>query len=161
MISGTGIFNQSLLDLIAWVEQGIAPKPSSRFSFQLPLTQVILAEQAGGRLGLQPVINLTANGNVDRATVGVNQPVNFAVKLQMPPTTGKITQYSWTIPGVTEPATVLATPQPLVNVTRTLTFATPGERVIRITVNGQRDGNNAPANQTLSPNFKEVRVVVQ
>jgi hypothetical protein len=154
-----GIFNQSLIDMIAWVEQGIAPPPSSRFTIELG--QIVLAPQAAGRLGLQPVINLSANGNVDRATVGVNQPVNLAAKLQMPPTTGKITQFSWAVNGATEAATVLPTPQPLVNVTRTFTFATPGNYIIRLNVNGQRNGIAAPADQTLAQNFKEIRVVVQ
>ena len=157
----SGIFNQSLLDLMAWAEQGIAPKPSSRFTFQLPLTQVILQPEAAGRLGLQPVINLTANGGVDVAVVGVNQPVNFVAKLQMPPTTGTITQFSWDFGSGTEAATVLASPQPLVNVTRTVTYATPGTRVVRLNVEGQRDGLAASANQTNLQNFKEVRVTVQ
>jgi hypothetical protein len=57
--------------------------------------------------------------------------------------------------------TVVAKPQPLVNVERTITFDKPGTYVIRLTVNGQREGLVAPANQTLMQNFKEVRVVVQ
>ena len=52
-------------------------------------------------------------------------------------------------------------PQPLVNVSRTMTFDKPGSYLVRLTVNGQRDGLVNPANQTLMQNFKEVRVVVQ
>jgi hypothetical protein len=79
----------------------------------------------------------------------------------MPPMTGQIVQYSWTISGAADPMTVVDKPQPLVNVNRTLSFDKPGTYVVRLTVNGQRDGLVNPANQTLLQNFKEVRVVVQ
>jgi hypothetical protein len=87
--------------------------------------------------------------------------VNFAARLEMPPKTGQIVQYGWTVAGAAEPMTVVDKPQPLVNVNRTMTFDKPGTFVVRLTVNGQRDGLVAPANQTLLQNFKEVRVVVQ
>src|SRR5579862_976070 len=100
-------------------------------------------------------MNLTANG-VDRAMVGVNQPVNLAAKIEMPPMTGQIVQYNWTVSGSADPMTVVDKPQPLVNVNRTITFDKPGTYVVKLDVNGQRDGLLAPANQTLLQNFKEV-----
>lgn len=152
------IFNQALIDMMAWAERGIEPKPSSRYT--IVNGQVILAPDAGARKGLQPVINLTANGG-DRAVVGVNQPVNLVAEIQMPPTTGQITQFNWTFGSTNEEATILAKPKQLADVTRTITFAAPGTYVVRLNVNGQRDGLVAPFNQTLLPNFKVVRVVVQ
>ncbi|WP_229736543.1 hypothetical protein, partial [Novosphingobium endophyticum] len=53
-----GIFNQALLDMMAWAEKGVAPKPSSQWGFELPLTQVILSPDAAVRKGLQPVVNV-------------------------------------------------------------------------------------------------------
>ena len=153
-----GIFQQSIQDLMAWAEKGIAPPPST--SYTIRNGQVIPATQAADRHGLQPVMNLTANG-VARALVGVNQPVSLAAKLEMPPATGQIVKYNWTIAGVNEAATLVNKPQPLVNVSRTINFDKPGTYVVRLTVNGQRDGLVAPANQTLLQNFREVRVVVQ
>jgi hypothetical protein len=152
------IFNQALTDMMAWVEQGIQPPPSTQYT--ISNGQVIPAPQAPNRKGLQPVINLTANGG-SRAVVGVNQPVNLVAKLQMPPSAGKITQFNWTVGATNEAPTILADPQPLVNLTRTLTFATAGTYVVTLNVNGQRDGLVAPFNQTLLPNFKIVQVVVQ
>ena len=93
--------------------------------------------------------------------VGVNQPVTLAAKLEMPPKMGQIVQFGWSIDGKADPMTVVAKPQPLVNVERTITFDKPGSYLIRLTVNGQRDGLLNPANQTLMQNFKDVRVVVQ
>jgi hypothetical protein len=153
-----GVWQQSMQDMMAWAEKGIAPPPST--SYVIRNGQVIPATEAAARHGLQPVMNLTANG-VARATIGVNQPVELAAKLEMPPATGQIVQYSWTIAGTADPMTVVDKPQPLVNVTRTITFPAPGTYVVRLTVNGQRDGLVDPPNQTLLQNFKEVRVVVQ
>jgi PKD domain len=153
-----GIFQQSIQDLMAWVEQGVAPPPSTRYTVKNG--QVILAEKASDRHGLQPVMNFTANGGA-RAVVGVNQPVNLVASLEMPPQTGLIVQYNWTIAGTADAPINVAKPQPLVNVDRTITFPTPGTYVVRLSVNGQRDGLIAPANRTLLQNFKEVRAVVQ
>ncbi|MDE2442226.1 MAG: hypothetical protein KGP14_14505, partial [Betaproteobacteria bacterium] len=153
-----GIFQQSMQDMMAWVEKGKAPPPSTTYTIRNG--QVIPPDNAAERHGLQPVMNLTANG-VARATVGVGQPVTLAAKLEMPPKTGMIVQYSWTIAGTADPMTVVQTPVPLVNVNRTVSFDKPGTYVVRLTVNGQRDGLVDPANQTLLNNFQEVRVVVQ
>lgn len=153
-----GVFNQALIDMMAWAEKGVAPKPSSRWSFDLPNTQVILPPDAALRKGLQPVVEVTVNGN-DHARVAVDEPVRLVGKLQMPPTTGQIVQYNWTYGTATE-ATVLPKPLQRVDVARTVSFTAPGDYIIRLTVNGQRSGLVDPADQTLSQNFKEVRVIV-
>jgi hypothetical protein len=67
-------------------------------------------------------------------------------------------KYSWTIDGAADPDTVLARPQPQLNVNRTFTFDRPGEYLIRLTVSGQRDGLLDPPDQTLVQNFKQVRL---
>jgi hypothetical protein len=153
-----GIFQQSIQDLMAWAEKGTVPPPST--SFTIHNGQVIPPDNASERHGLQPVMSLTANGTA-RATVGVSQPVNLVAKLEMPPKTGQIVQYGWTIAGTADPMIVVDKRQTLVNVNRSVTFDKPGTYVVRLTVNGQRDGLVAPTNQTLLQNFKEVRVVVQ
>jgi hypothetical protein len=153
-----GIFQQSMQDMMAWVEKGVVPPPSTTYTIRNG--QVVPPDNAADRHGLQPVMSLTANG-VARATVGVNQPVNLAARLEMPPKTGQIVQYGWSIDGKADPMTVVAKPQPLVQADRTITFDKPGTYVVRLTVNGQRDGLVNPANQTLLNNFQEVRVVVK
>ena len=79
----------------------------------------------------------------------------------MPPHTGRIVKYNWTIAGTADPDTVVQHPPTHVDVNRTITFDHPGTYVIRLTVDGQRDGLLDPPNQTLLENFKEVQVVVQ
>jgi hypothetical protein len=152
-----GVFQQSIQDLMAWAEKGIAPPPSTQYTIRNG--QVIPAKGAAERHGLQPVMDLTVNGG-SRAVVGVNQRVNLAAKLEMPPKTGQIVQYTWTIAGTADAPTVIK-PQPLVEANRTITFDKPGTYVVRLTVNGQRDGLLQPANLTLMQNFKDVQVVVQ
>jgi hypothetical protein len=154
-----GVFNQALIDMMAWAEKGVAPRPSSRWTFELPLTQVILSPNAALRKGLQPVVDVTVNGS-DHAKVGLNQPVKLAARLEMPPATGRIVQYDWTY-GTATDATILAKPMQRVDVNRTVSFTAPGDYIIRLTANGQRDGLADPADQTLAQNFKEVRVVVE
>jgi hypothetical protein len=152
-----GIFQQSMQDMMAWAEKGVVPPPSTVYTIRNG--QVIPAPEAADRHGLQPVMSLAVNGN-SRVVVGVNQPVTLAAKLEMPPGTGQIVQYKWTVDGKDDAPTVVK-PQTLVNVTRQISFDKPGSYLIRLTVNGQRDGLVNPANETLMQNFKEVRVLVQ
>lgn len=152
-----GVFQQSMQDLMAWAEKGVAPPRSTQYTIRNG--QVILAKEAADRHGLQPVMNFTVNG-APRAMVAVNEPVALAAKLEMPPRGGQIVQYGWTVSGVAEPMTAVP-PQPLVEVTRSISFDKPGTYVIRLTVNGQRGGLLNPPNQTLMQNFKDVQVVVQ
>jgi hypothetical protein len=152
-----GVFQQSIQDLMAWAEKGVAPPPSTRYTIRNG--QVIPAKDAVERHGLQPVMDLTANGT-SRVSIGTNQPVSLAARLEMPPKTGQIVKYTWTITGMPDAATVIDKPKPQVEVNRSVTFDKPGTYVIRLTVNGQRDGLLNPANQTLMQNWQEVRVVV-
>jgi hypothetical protein len=152
-----GIFQQSIQDLMAWAERGIAPPRSTQYTIRNG--QVIAAPRAADRHGLQPVMTLTANGAA-RAVVGVGQPVNLAAVIEMPPKTGPVVQYNWTVDGTAEAPTNLTSTQPQVNVTRTMTFDKPGTHVVRLIVHGQRDGLLDPPNRTLVRNYKDVRVVV-
>ena len=45
---------------------------------------------------------------------------------RLPPNTGEIVQYSWSIDGKADPMTVVDKPQPAVSVNRTITFDKPG-----------------------------------
>lgn len=154
-----GIFNQALMDMMAWAEKGIAPKPSSRWSFELPLTQVLLSPEAADRRGLQPVVNVTVNGR-DHAAVDINEPVSLLGSLEMPPTTGKIVRYDWSYAAATD-TTVLSKPVQKAEVRRTVSFAVPGDYIVRLMASGQRDGLVDPENQTLAQNYQEVRVTVK
>lgn len=166
-----GLFNQMLIDLMNWAERGIAPKPSTQFTID-SMTQVVLPQDAYTRKGIQPVINLTSDGD-DRVEVGVAQPVLFTASIQMPPDTGEIFKFNWSVIAqavsagglyqdfteVDEPETVLASPNQSVTVNRHMVFPAPGEYVVRLNASGERNGQ--PGTATELKNFGEVRVVVR
>lgn len=83
-----GAHRQALLDLTQWVEQGIEPLPSTVYSYDNG--QIIPAASAAERRGLQPVVELTANGSVC-AKIKAGEAVHFAVHAQVPPGAGEIT----------------------------------------------------------------------
>jgi hypothetical protein len=161
LIGFGGMYYRAILDLVAWVERGVTPPPSTRFSIDAN-TQVVLPPEAAGRQGLQPVVTLTANGAGTVVNVAAGQPVTFAGKIQMPPGRGKVLQFDWyfgSSPVAYEAPTVLASPQAMVNVTRTVTFSTPGTYMVTLRTAAQRDG--AQPTDAKHQNLARIRVVVQ
>ena len=157
-----GILNQALLDLAAWAEGGVPPLPSTRHRLDA-MNQVVLPKTANERLGYQPVVDLTVNGGA-RAAVGVNQPVRLVAKIETPPGAGKVVQYDWYLgtPGSKfEPVTKLAKPQRVVNLTRTVSFAVPGEYSVTLRVQGQRAAIGDAESAPLLENLARVRIVVR
>lgn len=178
-----GVFQQSMQDMVAWVERGVEPPRSTQY--KVHKGQVILPEKASERRGLQPVMSLAVNGS-DRAEVGVKKPVKIKARVEMPPETGLIVKYSWSITSADkavtltekpqdtgavekyslimgdaeEATTVLEKPQQQVSVERTLSFPEAGTYMVRLTVHGQRDGLIKPSNRTLLENFRDIQVIV-
>lgn len=155
-----GTLHQVLLDLADWVERGIAPRRSTRYTIDT-MNQVVLPASAATRGGHQPLISLTANGR-DRAEVGVNQPVTLAGRIEMPPGPGKIIRYDWYLgtPDMKfEPPVELPLPRTRLTVKRTVSFPTPGVYMITLRTIGQR-GGEADSTTPLY-NIDRVRVVVK
>lgn len=155
-----GTLHQVLLDLADWVEKGIAPRPSTRFSIDR-MNQVVLPASASARGGHQPAVVLTANGG-DRAEVVASQLVTLVGRIEMPPGAGKVVEYDWylgTPDAKFEPAVKLAKPQAKVVANRTVSFPKPGEYTITFRAIGQRHGRQ----DTTTPlyNIDRVRVVVK
>ena len=71
-VSYLGVLHQALRDLSAWVEQGIAPPPST--SYEVVDGQVVVPADADERGGVQPVVSLTVDGD-GRADVAVGDEV--------------------------------------------------------------------------------------
>ena len=83
-----GAHRQALVDLCAWVEKGIEPLPSSVYEYENG--QIHLAEKASDRRGLQPVVELTANGSVC-TEVKAGESVVFTAHAQVPSGAGSVT----------------------------------------------------------------------
>jgi PKD domain len=89
------IIEQGLVDLIGWVEDGVAP-PSTAYEYDHG--QVTLPERAAERGGVQPVVAVTANGGV-RADVKVGEVVNLEAVAEAPSGGGTIIAAEWDFDG--------------------------------------------------------------
>jgi hypothetical protein len=71
-------------DLIAWVEKGIAPAPSTEYSLDA-LNQVVLPPAAAARKGYQPVVHLKAQETTGQFAfhVEAEDPDNDVVRIEV------------------------------------------------------------------------------
>lgn len=93
-------YGQALHHLIDWVEHGTPPPASTSYRFT-PDNALILAGSAAERLGIQPVVQATANdGAVAHAHVG--DAVRLVGVAEAPPGAGAIVKTEWDPEGVGE-----------------------------------------------------------
>lgn len=98
LINYQGPYAQAVKDVVAWVEKGIAPPPSSAYSLE-DSGLLVLPRAAAERKGVQPVISATANGGL-RAEVKVGDTVHFEAMAEAPPGAGKIASGEWDFDGL-------------------------------------------------------------
>ncbi len=96
VVSYLGVLYQALRDVSAWVEKGVPPPAST--SYKVMDGQIVVPKTAAERLGIQPVVLVTANG-ATRADVPVGKPVKFSANIEIPPNTGKIVGAEWDFEG--------------------------------------------------------------
>lgn len=155
-----GIVQQALRDLSAWVEKGRVPAQST--NYRVVDSQIVVPGTAAERMGIQPVVRLTADGH-SRADVAVGQAVTFLGEIEIPPGAGELIAARWDFEGAGDyplageitvggpegrPATVAASYK----------FAKPGTYfpALHVTLQRQPDASNfARIN-----NLARVRVVV-
>jgi hypothetical protein len=82
----SGAVQQAIRDLIAWVELGTRPAPSTSY-LDVGKQCVAFAPPAGKRQGIQPVVTLTVMGS-NRVVVG--DEVSFALSSECPSAAGAI-----------------------------------------------------------------------
>jgi len=151
---------QALIDLAEWVEKGKEPLPST--NYQVKIGEIILADNAAERGGLQPVVNLTANGSAC-AYVRPGQEVTFAAKAEVPAGAGSLTSVEWSFEG--EQDFPLKGELELVNGGRQGTaeavhkFTKPGTYFAVVRVKSERN-RDKKALYTQIRNIARVRVVV-
>ena len=151
------IIEQGLADLIQWVEEGVAP-PSTEFEFIDG--QVRLPATAPERGGVQPVVNVTANGG-PRAEVKVGESVQLDVTADVPPNGGTIVSVAWDFDGWgsfpfqhhvegSDTSVQLSTAH---------TYDTPGTYFATALVHSNREGK-VDAEFRRLPNLASARIVV-
>jgi hypothetical protein len=139
----------------AWVERGVTPPASTRYRAEGTIS---VPDCASARKGLQPVVDLSANGR-DRVDVKVGKPVLFLADAQTPPGIGKIVSAAWDFTGTgTHVPARIGTPQDRAFVVAVHRFTTSGTYLVAVRVGSSRTGSRSDVAQV--ENLDCVRVVV-
>ncbi len=153
------VLEQLLRDLSAWVEEDKQPLDGTNYTVEDG--QVKLPGTAAGRKGVQPVIQLLANGQ-KRADVAVNEPVTFRAAISTPPGAGKAVSAEWDFEGIGDfPLTEdLGSLEERVVLNATYTFSAPGTYFPVLRATSQREGDPETPWARIE-NIDRVRVVVK
>jgi hypothetical protein len=152
-----GALQQALRDVSAWVEKG--EKPSST-RYEVVNSQVLVPAGANERHGIQPVLELKANGR-ERAEVAIDEPVTFTATVEVPGNAGMVVSAEWDFEGLGRyPLTAqIAIPQSQVRLSAAHSFSKPGTYFTALRAASQRQGD-AQAPYGRVQNIARCRVVV-
>jgi hypothetical protein len=96
LIDYTGIVEQAVRDVVAWVEED---RPPARMHYRFGRDNaLVLADDAAERGGVQPVVQLRVDGTV-RADVAVGVTVAFEGRVELPPGAGSLVTAQWDFRG--------------------------------------------------------------
>jgi hypothetical protein len=157
LIDVKGMHEQSLHDLVAWVENGVEPAGSSWGDVD---GQIVLPPTAAERGGIQPVVVVTADGG-SRADVRPGATVMLQVRATVPPGTGTVISVEWDFDGTGAfplKQEVDGTRSEVV-LTTTHTYPTAGTFFASARVQSHREGDLA-ATACRIENVAQARVVV-
>jgi hypothetical protein len=159
-VSYLGVLQQALLDLSQWVEKGVLPPAST--NYKIEDGQVIVAQKAEQRKGIQPVADLLANGK--KSTMSKKgKSVSFTAVIDLPAGTGKIIAADFDFDGsgkFTVPGFIKAVNSTSATATVNHSFNLAGIFFPTIRVISQREGNSNTV-FTRIQNLDRVRVVVK
>lgn len=152
------VIEQSLQDLIDWVERGIEPSDTAYDFSDGTLT---LPPTAAERGGIQPVVTVTANGET-RADAKVGETLTLAAHAEVPPGAGTVVSVDWDFDGSgTYPlrASGIDGTDAVVDATTTYTYDEPGTYFVTALVHSHREGDVDGVARHI-PNLAQCRVVV-
>jgi len=152
------VIEQGLVDLIRWVEDGVAPP---RTTYDYVGGRVVLPAGAAERGGIQPVVTVAANGGI-RAEVAVGEAVQLEMTAETPPGGGTIISAEWDFDGQgTFPLRHdVDGSQTVVRFTVDHSYDAPGTYFVTARVHSNREGKvDAPYRRL--PNLATARVVVR
>jgi len=156
-ISFGGALQQALRDLARWVEEGVHPSDTD---YEVQNSQVLVQADATERKGIQPLIDLKANGNV-RADAAPGEEVQFTATIEAPPGAGKVVSAEWDFEdagdfpvqaGIGEPSEKLT-------LSASHSYAEPGTHFAVLRCASQREGD-AQTPYGRVQNIARVRIVV-
>ncbi|MFF1720471.1 hypothetical protein [Streptomyces sviceus] len=124
IVEFTGMLQQALRDLSAWVEKGVEPPRTT--AYDVTDGQIEVPEHAAARRGIQPVIDLTVAGT-DRIEVRAGTPVTFKARIDVPPGAGRVVHTAWDFTGTGDyTAKPFGPPRQTVEVRQTFSYTKPG-----------------------------------
>jgi hypothetical protein len=157
LVDMSAMHEQSLTDLVDWVEHGIEP---SGGSYTLADGRITLPDTAAERGGIQPVVAVTADGG-SRADVTAGTGVLLEVHAAVPPGTGAVVSVEWDFDGSgTFPYRheVDGTASD-VTLSTTHRYDAPGTYFATARVHSHRDGDVSATHRRI-PNLAQARIVV-
>ena len=156
LVDWYGSVYQALRDMSAWAERDVTPPASTRYRAEGAVISV--PRRAAARKGLQPVVQLRANGR-NRVDVKAGKPVRFVANAQTPPRTGAIISAAWDFNGTGRytPASI-GTPRHQKLIISEHRFSKPGTYFVSVKVASSRTGSTSDVAQV--ENLDRVRVVV-
>lgn len=156
-VSYLGVLHQALRDLSSWVEQGIAPPPTT--SYQVVDGQVVVPDEARQRGGIQPVVAVTANGGA-RADVVVGDTVTLRVTAAVPDHSGGLVSIEWDFDGAgLFPVHEQLNGEDHIVMERQQVFSAAGTYFVTVRVASQRDADPSTPYARIQ-NLARARVVV-
>ena len=154
----SGALQQALRDIANWVENGARPWDTA---YHIDNSQVRVPDDVAQRGGIQPLINLTANGG-ERTEVRAGDSVAFQAHIQVPAGAGDVVAAQWDFygRGLFPYASTLDGPAPGVRIAIDHRFDKPGTYFPALKAVSQREGNaHTPYGRV--ENLARVRVVVK
>jgi hypothetical protein len=140
----------------AWVERGVTSPASTRY--RADGATISVPDRASARKGLQPVVDLSANGR-DRVDVKVGKPVLFSPMPRPRLESGRSSPRPGTFAGTgTYAPARIGTPQDRAFVVAVHRFTIPGTYLVAVRVASSRTGSRSDIAQV--ENLNRVRVVV-
>jgi hypothetical protein len=156
-VSYEGALQQGLRDLAAWVEHGTRP---AQTRYRVVDTQVQVPASAAERGGIQPVVELAANGSL-RAEVGAGEPVVFEAAIEVPAGAGRVVAAEWCFEGRGDYADQahIEVPVERLRLSATHSYAKPGTYFPVLRATSQRAGDTTTPYGRIQ-NLARARVVV-
>ena len=152
------VIEQTMADLVDWVERGVEPAGTS---YSYADGKVTLPATAAERGGIQAVVRVSANGG-SLASVKVGQPVSVTADAELPPNAGTIISLEWDFDGKgAYPLTDDSIDGSATSISRTVTqtYDAPGTYFVTALVHSHRAGDVAATSRRV-PNLAQARVVV-
>lgn len=138
-VSFLGAALQALADLVAWVEDGVAPPASTGYELD-GWNQTVLAPTAAARAGIQPLVAI--DGPIE-ARAG--ESVTLTASVEVPPGGGSVVEAAWDLDGSGsfEHAVEVEQPAPTLKTAVEHRFTEAGTHLAVLRVASHRQGDPA------------------